>query len=206
MPAATSQELRPRRGVHSFTALVPTTLSPGTSRYGPSTVAMYTKHQISISRALIPTAGRILRNRQPASSSAFNAAEAQGVVRVFNQTPVPLPPKRRPCISNLPAEDPLALCEVDRDKASLALPRRSAGGVAVTSPHYTVNVSPARRRKLQLTFTFGNRVATVRTGWNSSRHLEWAAVAAPGRTDFGRLSQRGCQNPLPCNPRGVPIC
>src|SRR5260370_12485586 len=50
MPAATSQELRPRRGVHSFTALVPTTLSPGTSRYGPSTVAMYTKHQISISR------------------------------------------------------------------------------------------------------------------------------------------------------------
>jgi hypothetical protein len=51
MPAATSQELRPRPGVHSFTALVPTTLSPGTSRYGPSTVAMYTKHQISISRA-----------------------------------------------------------------------------------------------------------------------------------------------------------
>ena len=108
-----------------------------------------------------------MRNRQPASSSAFNAAAAQGVVRVFNQTPVPLPPKRRPCISNLPAEDPLALCEVDRDKASLALPRRSAGGVAVTSPHYTVNVSPARRRKLQLTFTFGNRLATVRTGWNS---------------------------------------
>src|SRR5882762_4164904 len=133
MPAATSQELRPRRGVHSFTALVPTTLSPGTSRYGPSTVAMYTKHQISISRALIPTAGRILRNRQPASSSAFNAAPAQGVVRVFNQTPVPLPPKRRPCISNLPAEDPLALCDVDRDKASLALPRRSPGGVAVWS-------------------------------------------------------------------------
>src|SRR5882762_6780864 len=143
MPAATSQELRPRRGVHSFTALVPTTLSPGTSRYGPSTVAMYTKHQISISRALIPTAGRILRNRQPASSSAFNAAAAQGVRRVFNQTPVPLLPKRRPCISNLPAEDPLALCEVDRDNASLALPRRSTGGVAVTSPHYTVNVSPA---------------------------------------------------------------
>jgi len=27
MPAAASQELRPRRGVHSFTALVPTTLS-----------------------------------------------------------------------------------------------------------------------------------------------------------------------------------
>jgi len=39
----------------------------------------------------------------------------------------------------------------------------------VTSPHYTVNVSPARRRKLQLqlTFTFDNRLATVRTGWNS---------------------------------------
>ena len=51
MPAATSRELRPRRGVHSFTALVPTTLSPGTSRYELSTVAMYTKHQISISRA-----------------------------------------------------------------------------------------------------------------------------------------------------------
>src|SRR5207244_11863617 len=46
----------------------------------------------------------LLRNRQPASSSAFNAAAAQGVVRVFNQTPVPLPPKRRPCISNLRAD------------------------------------------------------------------------------------------------------
>src|SRR6267378_151614 len=136
MPAATSRELRPRRGVHSFTALVPTTLSPGTSRYGPSTVAMYTKHQISISRALIPTAGRILRNRQPASSSAFNAAAAQDVVRVFNQTPVPLPPKRRPCISNLPAEDPLAYTlnhisagEVELWLRSLALAKSSCAKI-----------------------------------------------------------------------------
>ena len=30
------------------------------------------------------------------------------------------------------------------DNASLALPRRSAGGVAVTSPHYTLNVSSLR--------------------------------------------------------------
>ena len=37
---------------------------------------------------------------------------------------------------------PLTLYEVDRDNASLALPRRSAGGVAVTSPNYPLNVSP----------------------------------------------------------------
>jgi hypothetical protein len=37
---------------------------------------------------------------------------------------------------------PLTLYEADRDNASLALPRRSARGVAVTSLHYTLNVSP----------------------------------------------------------------
>ena len=120
---------------------------------------------------------------------------------------MPLPPKRRPCISNLPAEDPLALCEVDRDKASLALSRRSTGGVAVTSPHYKVNVSPARRRKLQLAFTFGNRLATAvafRKSWESvgavrkSRQIRKSSSWHPdeGWCDLGNLRDR--EVPGPC--------
>jgi len=105
-------------------------------------VAMYTKHQISISRALIPTAGRILRNRQPASSSAFNAAAAQGVVRVLTKHPCHSAKEKTMHLQS-PCRRPLALCEVDRDKASLALPEGVAGGVAVTS--HTTQSTPLRQ-------------------------------------------------------------
>lgn len=53
----------------------------------------------------MPTAGRISRNHQPELSSASNAAAAQGVVRVFNHIRA-TSAKSRPCIFNLPVEDP----------------------------------------------------------------------------------------------------
>jgi hypothetical protein len=52
---------------------------------------MYTKHQTSISRAWIPTAGRILRNRRPELSSAFNQPRPKAWYGCSTKHPCPSP-------------------------------------------------------------------------------------------------------------------